>query len=133
VRIGNHSVEYQASTHEKHRREKKKPGHVTPPGFVRSLKVLVQRVLAGLAVLHDQMNLVIVEYELVIFLNRLNRCGEKHNHNGASHQPGNQKHRLGEFSLDVHFLFSLWAGHANLETHMYSLLVHNAVPVGLIT
>ena len=77
------------------------------PGFVRSLKVLVQRVLLGLAVFHDQMNLLLVECELVIFLSRLNWCGEKHRYYKASHQPGNQKHCLGEFSLDVHFLFSL--------------------------
>ncbi len=40
------------------------------PGFVRSLKILFLRVLVDRAVLHDQMNLVLVEYELVIFLNR---------------------------------------------------------------
>jgi len=39
-------------------------------GFVRSLKILFLRVLVDRAVLHDQMNLVLVEYELVIFLNR---------------------------------------------------------------
>lgn len=81
------------------------------PGFVRTSTVLVQRVLAGLAVLHGQMNLFLIEYELVIFLNSLSRCAENHSHSEASHQTGNQKHRLGEFSLDIHFLFSLWSGH----------------------
>ena len=47
----------------------KKPGRVTP-GFVRSLVVLYLRVLVGRAVLRDQMSHVLVEYELVIFLNR---------------------------------------------------------------
>ena len=50
--------------------EKEKSRDMWQPGFVRSLKILFLRVLVDRTVLHDQMNLVLVEYELVIFLNR---------------------------------------------------------------